>query len=106
MWWIVGLVALVALFVSASCLRLDAPDGALSCSDDAKRLCPAGYYCLAGDDTCWRVGHFPDDMAEPQPFIPGEDQGVPQDLSPELDLGVSDLATVDLLPNDDLLDTD
>ena len=75
------------------------------CSSVPKRACPAGFYCLAGDNTCWR-GHFPDDMAEAQPFFPGGPDDLSasmgDDMSPEPDLGVPN----DLTPNDDLLQTD
>jgi hypothetical protein len=98
-------VALIAFASFGGCLRLDSPDGSLLCSTNAKRLCPEGYYCLAGGNTCWRDGHFPDDMAEPGQGFPGggDDLSVPvDDLSTELDLGTP----IDLTPNDDLLDTD
>ncbi len=55
-------VAALAFFTLAlaGCLGVDSPDGALKCSDVAQRACPAGFYCLATDDTCWRFGHYPD----------------------------------------------
>jgi hypothetical protein len=96
--WLVVFFALVGIGFSG-CLVLDAPDGELMCSTVAKRACPAGYYCLAGDNTCWRYGDFPADMAEPMPFSPGG----PDDLSVEMD----DLSPpADMTPNADLLETD
>ncbi len=100
------LVAFVALASFGGCLSLDAPDGALLCSTNPKRLCPVGFYCLAGDNTCWRDGHFPADMAQPTQSFPGggeDDLSLPlDDLSPAFDLGAPD----DQSSNDDLLQTD
>jgi len=94
----------VALFVLAfsGCLDIDSPDGALKCSDVPKRACPEGFYCLATSNTCWRYGHFPEDMAEPGQFNPG---GPPEDMSipVEDDMTLDDAgATIDDLatPND------
>lgn len=96
----------VALFGFAGCLEIDTPDGALKCSTVPSRACPDGWYCLAADNTCWRDGHFPVDMAEPQPFSPGgpDDMSVPldDDMLPGLDGGAPD----DLTSNDDLSQTD
>jgi hypothetical protein len=73
------LVSLFALGMSG-CLSVDTPDGSLTCSDDATRACPEGFYCLAPSNRCWRYGHFPEDMAEPGHFMPGgpaEDMSIP-----------------------------
>ena len=69
----------LCVFAVAGCLDIDSPDGALKCSDVPKRACPEGVDCLASRDTCWRYGHFPDDMAEPGRFIPGgpDDMSIP-----------------------------
>jgi hypothetical protein len=100
-------VALVVALVGfGGCLELDSPDGALKCSTVPQRACPEGFYCLAGDNTCWRYGHFPEDMAESSSFFPGgpDDMSVPlvDDLSTGLDSGTPD----DLTSNDDLSQTD
>ena len=81
--WFVLAVVLVGF---SGCLEVDSPDGALFCSTVARRACPEGFYCLAGDNTCWRIGHYPSDMATPQRFQPGgptDDMSIPtgDDLS-------------------------
>jgi hypothetical protein len=95
------LVLVVALFGSAGCLAVDSPDGTLVCSPVPKRACPEGFYCLAADNTCWRYGHFPGDMALPFHFQPGpgEDMSIP--MSPD-DLSTND----DSGPPADLSQTD
>ena len=99
------LVLVVALVGFAGCLEVDSPDGTLVCSTVPKRACPEGFYCLAGDNTCWRLGHFPEDMAIPQHFQPGGGPGddlslpvTPDDLSMSTDDGGT--------TPDDLSDTD
>jgi hypothetical protein len=89
------------LYGFAGCLKLDTPDGALKCSTVKGRACPEGWYCLQPDNTCWRNGHYPADMAQPNPFFPGgpgDDMSVPAD---------DDMATgADLMSVDDLAETD
>jgi len=96
------LVTLVALVGFAGCLDVDSPDGTLFCSNGVGRACPQGFYCLAADNTCWRDGHFPEDMATPQRFQPGGGPGddlsiVPDDLSMTDDGGTTpdDLSQTD-----------
>ena len=75
-------------FATAGCLGVDSPDGALKCSDVAGRACPEGFYCFAGDNTCWRDGHMPDAGVGMPPLLGPED-----DMSfvfPELDMSVDD----------------
>lgn len=100
---------LVALFAFAfvGCLDIDSPDGALKCSDVPKRACPEGFYCLAADNTCWRYGHFPNDMADPFHFNPGgpDDMSIPVEADMTADdagMSVDDLSP----PNDDLSNVD
>lgn len=102
--WFALLVTVVALGSTSGCLDIDTPDGVLRCSAVPKRPCPQGWYCLAADNTCWRDGHFPPDMAEPVSIFPGgdDDMSVPLDDMSALDSGMPD----DLSPNDDLLQTD
>ena len=89
----------------AGCLGVDSPDGALRCSDVPKRACPEGFYCFAGDNTCWRYGHYPD-LGVVTPPVLGQDFDfsipIEDDMSAGLDGGVPD----DLVGNDDLLQTD
>ncbi|MGZ3426350.1 MAG: hypothetical protein ACXVCV_06855 [Polyangia bacterium] len=78
------LVLAVALVGFAGCLEVDSPDGTLQCSTVPKRACPEGFYCLAADNTCWRVGDYPEDMATPTHWQPGpgDDLSIaPDDLS-------------------------
>ena len=92
------------VFAAGGCLSADAPDGALKCSDVPKRACPEGYYCLAGDNTCWHDGHYPDfGVVEPPQIGPpepdfsvalGDDMSVVdgggEDAAPPADLSQSD----------------
>lgn len=73
------LFVLAVVLGFAGCLEVDSPDGTLFCSSVPHRACPEGFYCLAGDNTCWRDGHFPEDMATPQHFQPGpgDDLSIP-----------------------------
>jgi hypothetical protein len=88
------LLLLLVLVGIGGCLQVDSPDGTLFCSPVPKRACPEGFYCLPGDNTCWRIGHYPNDMARPQHFQPGgpEDMSValPDDLSTTDDLSTAD----------------
>ena len=87
------------LFALTGCLGVDTPDGSLKCSDVPQRACPAGFYCLATDNTCWRFGHFPDMGVIVPPMVgPQLDFSFPveNDLSGGSDAG----------PPDDLLQTD
>jgi hypothetical protein len=87
------LVVLVALVGVGGCLEVDSPDGTLQCSLVPERACPEGFYCLASDNSCWRVGHFPEDMATPAHFQPGpgDDLSIPSDdLSQPDDGGTMD----------------
>ena len=87
-------LALLVVIAFGGCLQIDSADGALKCSPVAQRACPEGFYCLATSNTCWRYGHFPEDMARPGGFFPGgdEDMSIPigDDLSTELDLSAPD----------------
>jgi hypothetical protein len=92
-------------FATAGCLGVDSPDGALKCADNPARVCPEGFYCYVGDNTCWRFGHFPDLSFPPPPVqqpsfdfsFPVEDMsvdaGVPDDLSQPDDLSSVDGAS-------------
>lgn len=89
-------------FATAGCLGVGSPDGALKCADNPDRVCPEGFYCFAGDNTCWRDGHFPDLGFPPPPVEqPSFDFSVPVD-DMSVDAGVSD----DLSPPDDLSSLD
>ncbi len=100
-------VAALAFFTLAlaGCLGVDSPDGALKCSDVPKRACPEGFYCFAGDDTCWRYGHYPDlGVVMPPTVQPQDDLSVPvgDDMSGGLDgAAPDDLIGVDALPPTD-----
>lgn len=88
------LVVALTLVGFAGCLQIDSPDGTLICSAVPKRPCPEGFYCFAGDNTCWRFGHYPGDMALPQHFQPNPP---PDDLSVPIigdDLGTDDGGTM------------
>ena len=101
-----SVVALVLFgFAAAGCLAIDSPDGALHCSDVPKRACPAGFYCLASDNTCWRDGHYPDFGV----VIPPQGGGPELDFSfaVEDDLSIIDAGVTDgQTPPDDLSQTD
>ena len=87
-----GALAFV-LFAFAGCLSVDSPDGALKCSDVAGRACPEGFYCFAGNDTCWRDGHMPDAGVGLPPML-----GPEQDMSfvfPDDDMSVDDAGVDD-----------
>lgn len=84
------------LFAVAGCLDVDSPDGTLLCSSAPGRPCPSGFYCLQPNNTCWRYGHFPNDMARPIELVPpggGEDMSVP--VEEDLSMPVADLADTD-----------
>jgi hypothetical protein len=77
------LLVAAALFCAAGCLDVDSQDGTLICNQMVPgRPCPSGFYCLQPNNTCWRLGHYPRDMAEPINIVPpggggGEDMSVP-----------------------------
>lgn len=90
------LAVAAVLFAVAGCLDVDSADGTLLCSSVPSRPCPSGFYCLRPDNTCWRDGHYPRDMAEPIAIVPpggADDMSVP--VEDDLATSPDDLATTD-----------
>ncbi len=95
------LVVAAALFAVAGCLDVDSPDGTLLCSSSPSRPCPSGFYCLQPDNTCWRDGHYPGDMAEPVQILPP-----PPPSGGELDMSIPVEDDLAVPPLADLASTD